>query len=159
MNMQTKRRFAHRVTAAVGGTFAAALLLTACGASNDTPEGAVENFLDNGIEDFANAIGEGDFQQAADTAGDHLCAEDVATIQETADEFEGLSEEEKAAAQEGMGDEPLIPEDWSYEIGETTEDGDTATVEVEMTEDGETSTETMDLVKEDDEWKICGLGL
>lgn len=155
--MQTKRRLARRATAAIGGTFAAALVLAACGASNDTPEGAVENFLDNGIEDFANAFSEGDYQGAADTAEDYLCAEDVKGLQEIADEFEGLSEEEKA--QEGMGDESLIPEDWSYEIGETTEDGDTATVEVEMTEDGETSTDTMDLVKEDDEWRICGMGL
>ncbi len=61
-------------------------------------------------------------------------------------------------AQEGMDNESLIPEDWSYEIGESSEDGDTATVEVEMTEDGETSSETMDLVKEDDEWRICNMG-
>lgn len=156
--MQTKRRLARRATTAIGGAFAAALLLAACGGSNDTPEGAVENFLDNGIEDLANAFGEGDYQKAVDTAEDYLCAEEVENLQGIADEFEGLSDEEKEQAQEMMGDESLIPEDWSYEIGETNEDGDTATVEVEMTEDGETSTETMDLVKEDDEWRLCSLG-
>lgn len=156
--MQTKRRLPRRATAAIGGTFAAALLLAACGASNDTPEGAVENFLDNGIEDLAESLNEGDFQGAADSAGDYICAENVEGIQELADQFEGMSEEEKAQAQETMGDESLVPEDWSYEILDSTEDGDTATVEVEMTEEGETSKETMDLVKEEDEWKVCGLG-
>ena len=40
--MQAKRAFARRSTAAVGGVFAAVLLLAGCGGSNDAPDGAVE---------------------------------------------------------------------------------------------------------------------
>ena len=154
--MQTKRNLARRATTAIGGAFAAALILAACGGSNDTPDGAVENFLDNGIEDFANAFADADFDKAVEVSEDYFCAEDVQSIQEAADEYGSLTDEEREQIGDLTDGEEIIPEDWSYEIGETTEDGDTATVEVEMTEGDNTNTESIDLVKEDDEWRICG---
>jgi hypothetical protein len=153
MNTVMIPRRARRATALVGGTFAAVLALAACSAGNDTPEGAVENFLDNGIEDLANSMMSGDFEGAASDAEEYLCAEDIDGLKEAGAMFEGMSEDE---IKEAMGDEELVPEDWSYEIGEATEDGDTATVEVTMTENGEDTDETFELVKEDDVWKICG---
>ncbi|GAA2129308.1 DUF4878 domain-containing protein [Glycomyces algeriensis] len=153
MNTETTPRRARRATALIGGTFAAVLALAACGGNSDTPEGAVENFLDNGIEDLANSMAAGDFEGAANDAEEYLCAEDADGLKEAGAMFEGMSEDE---IKDAMGDEALVPEDWSYEIGEVTEDGDTASVEVTMTEDGEDTEETFDLVKEDDAWKICG---
>lgn len=153
MNTEMTPRRARRATALLGGTFAALLALAACGGNSDTPDGAVENFLDNGIEDLANSMMEGDFEGAANDAEEYLCAEDVDGLKEAGSMFEGMSEDE---IKEQMGDDPIVPEDWSYEIGEVTEDGDTATVEVTMTENGEDTEETFDLVKEDDVWKICG---
>jgi hypothetical protein len=153
MNIDFKLRAARRATAVAGGAFAVALTLAACGAGNDTPEGSMENFLDNGIEDFANAIGSGDFDKAAEDAEEYFCADDVAGIKDMGAMFEGMSEDE---IKEAMGEEEIVPEDWSYEIGEVKEDGDTATVEVTMTENGEDTEETFDMVKEDDVWKICG---
>ncbi|GAB4008557.1 hypothetical protein GCM10029992_65270 [Glycomyces albus] len=49
-----------------------------------------------------------------------------------------------------------VPDNFEYEIGDVTEDGDTATVTVEVTSDGETTENSYDLVKEDDAWLICG---
>lgn len=157
MSIHSKLVSGRRAAAVAGGTFAAALLLSACGGSNDTPEGAVENFLDNGVEDFAEALSAGDFDQLVKISEEHFCAEDVQAFQETADELDAMSDEERAQMEELMGEqEDVIPDDWSYEIGETDEDGDTATVEVEMTEDDETKSNTIDVVKEDDEWRLCG---
>lgn len=155
MHTEMKRRPARRATAVLGGTFAALLVLAACGGS-DSPEGAVENFLDNGVEDVFNAVAEGDFDGAADAADEYFCAEDVAAIKGLGAAFEGMSPEEIEEAMAASGEDLSLPEDWSYEIGEVTEDGDTATVEVSMTQDGETTDETIDVVKEAEAWKICG---
>ncbi|WP_158299667.1 DUF4878 domain-containing protein [Glycomyces paridis] len=151
--MNVNLRAARRVTAVAASAFALALAAAACGAGNDTPEGAVENFLDNGIEDFANSFAKGDADKAAEDAEEYFCADDIDSIKEMGAMFEGMSEDE---IKELMGEEEIVPEDWSYEIGEVTEEGDTATVEVTMTESGEDTEETFDLVKEDDVWKICG---
>ncbi|SDE29275.1 DUF4878 domain-containing protein [Glycomyces harbinensis] len=156
MHTQTKLRAARRVTVLAGGTFALALTLAACGAGNDTPDGAVENFLDNGAEDMVNAVLEGDSAAAKEAAEEHLCADDVSGVEEAATMFEGMSEEERQEAMDMGGDSLSMFEDMSYEIGEATEDGDTASVDVSITADGETTDETFDLVKEDDAWKICG---
>lgn len=160
MSIHSKLTSARRVAAAAGGAFATALVLAACGGSADSPEGAVENFYDNGAEDFLTALSEGDFDELAEVSEDYFCAETVADIQSTADQMKTMSDEELDAM---VGAMPDIGEvDFEYEILETTEDGDTATVEAEVTgpdfETGEESTETttMELVKEDDEWKICG---
>ncbi|MCH7231998.1 DUF4878 domain-containing protein [Glycomyces sp. L485] len=156
MSIQTKLTPVRRATALVGGAFAVTLALAACGGGSDTPDGAVENFLDNGIESIVNDIAAGEFESGIDTAGDYFCADDVASLQDMADMFADMSAEDREMALGSMSDEMTIPEDWSYEIGETTEEEDTATVEVSMTESGETTDETFDLVKEEDEWKICG---
>lgn len=153
MRNLNKSRAARRASVLAGGAFALTFALAACGGGNDTPEGAVENFMDSGVEDLFNAIKAGDSDAAVKTAEEHLCAEDVEGVKEMAGSLDGMSEEEIAAA---AGDELEIPEDWSYEVGEATTDGDTATVEVKLTESGETTDETFDLVKEDDAWKICG---
>lgn len=137
------------------GAFAALLALAACGGSA-SPEGAVENFLDNGVEDFSSAVYEGDFDAAADIADEHFCAEDVAALKGLAAAYAGMSSDEIAEAIAASNEDPSLSEDRSYEIGEVTEDDDTATVEVAMTEDGETTDETFELVKEGDAWKICG---
>ena len=160
MSIHSKLVSGRRAMAVAGGAFATALVLAACGGSNDTPEGAVENFLDNGIEDFAEAFAAGDFDRVAEIGEDHFCAEDVESLRQTADELDAMSDEERAQMEELLGSqEDMLPEDWSYEIGETNEDGDTATVEVEveMTEgDEEPKSNSIDVVKEDDEWKLCG---
>jgi hypothetical protein len=151
--MTFKLRTARRATVVTAGAFALLLAAAACGGSSDTPEGAVENFLDNGIEDFANSFAAGDVDKAATDAEEYFCAEDITAIKDMGAMFEGMSEDE---IKEAMGDEEIVPEDWSYEIGEVTEEGDTASVAVTMTENGEDTEETFDLVKEDDVWKICG---
>lgn len=145
-----------RASALTGGAFALVLTLAACGGGTDTPDGAVENFLDNGAEDMVNAMLEGDADRAGEVAGDHFCADDVAAVEETAGMFADMSEEERQQALDTAGEELTMFEDLSYETGEVTEDGDTATVEVAITANGETTDETFDLVKEDDAWKICG---
>jgi hypothetical protein len=145
-----------RATALTGGAFALAFALAACGGGNDTPDGAVENFLDNGAEDMVGAMLDGDADKAGEIAGDHFCADDVAGVEEAAAQFEGMSDEEKQEFEEMAGDEFAMFEDLSYEIGEVTEEGDTATVEASITANDETTDETFDLVKEDDAWKICG---
>lgn len=157
MSIHSKLVSGRRALAVAGGAFATALILSACGGSNDTPEGAVENFLDNGVEDFAKALSSSDFDRLAEISEKHFCAEDVQAFQETADELNAMLDEERAQMEELLGEqEDLLPEEWSYKIGETDEDGDTATVEVEMTEGDETTSNTIDVVKEDDEWKLCG---
>ncbi|GAB3219051.1 hypothetical protein GCM10027447_00910 [Glycomyces halotolerans] len=154
MSIQSKLTAARRGTALAGGAFAMTLALAACG-GGASPEGAVEDFLDNGVEDLVNALVDGDTDRAAELGEKHLCGDVADEINSQTEEIAAMTDDERAQMREMMGEE-LIPEDWSYELGETTEDGDTATVEVEMTENGETSSETFDLVKEDDEWKICG---
>ncbi|GAB3646242.1 nuclear transport factor 2 family protein [Glycomyces tarimensis] len=156
MSIHSKLSPVRRATVLAGGAFAMTLALGACGGGSDTPGGTVENFLDNGIEDFATAFTGGDYDEAVSIGEDYFCAADVEEIQTAADEVAAMSEEERAQMEAMMSSEETLPEDWSYEVGETTEDGDTATVEVEMTENGETSTETIDLVKEEDQWRICG---
>lgn len=145
-----------RLTALAGGAFALTMALAACGGGNDSPDGAIENFYDNGAEDLANAMVDGDFEGAADAAEDHFCADDVAGIRDIADQFAELPEETADGALQEMASEVEIPDDFEYEIGDVTEDGDTATVAVSVTSDGETNEESFDLTKEDDEWKICG---
>lgn len=156
MDTQTKLRSFRRATVLAGGTFALALTLAACGAGSDTPDGAVENFLDNGAEDLVGAILDGDSDKAKEVAEEHLCADDVAGIEEASAMFEGMSDEERQEAMDMGGDAFSMFEDMSYEVGDVTEDGDTASVDVSITADGETTDETFDLVKEDDAWKICG---
>jgi hypothetical protein len=156
MSNRTTLRTARRASALAGGAFALALALAACGGGNDTPEGAVENFLDNGAEDLVSAVLDGDSEKAGDVADDHLCADDVSSVKEGADMFADMSEEERQQAMDAGGEALSMFEDMSYEMGEATEDGDTASVDVSITADGETTDETFDLVKEDDEWKICG---
>ncbi len=158
--MHSKLTPVRRAAAVAGGALATALVLAACGGGADTPEAAVENFYDNGAEDFLGAFAEGDFDKVAEVGADYFCEEDVTDIQSTADEMKSMSDEEIDAM---MGSMPDFSEvDFEYDILETTEDGDTATVEVEVTgpdfATGEESTETstMNLVKEEDEWKICG---
>lgn len=154
-------RFVHarRASAAIGA-LAAAAALAACGGGADSPEGAVENFYDNGAEDFLNAFAGGDFDTLAEISEDYFCAEEVASIQSTADEMKTMSDEELDMF---MGSMPEFEDiDFETEILDSTENGDKATVELEVTgpdfETGEHSSETttMELVKEDDEWKICG---
>ncbi|MFC3492056.1 Rv0361 family membrane protein [Glycomyces rhizosphaerae] len=152
MNTELQPR---RATALLGGAFAALFALAACGGS-DSPEGAVENFLDNGVEDVFNAVAEGDFDGAADAADEYFCAADVAAIKGLGAAFEGMSPEEIEEAMAASGEDLSLPEDWSYEIGEVTEDGDTATVEVEMSEEGAVTNQSFDVVKEAGAWKICG---
>lgn len=151
---------ARRAAAAAGGAFAAALLLAACGGGADTPEGAVEHFYDNGAEEFLTAFSDGDFDALAEISEDYFCAEEVASIQSTADEMKTMSDEELDMLVGSMPDFDDIS--FETEILESDEDGDKATVELEVTgpdfETGERSSETttMELVKEDDKWKICG---
>ncbi|MCC3765701.1 DUF4878 domain-containing protein [Glycomyces sp. TRM65418] len=153
MRNRNKSRATRRASALAGGALALTFALAACGSDGDTPAGAVEGFLGDGVEDLFNAIKEGDSDAAVATAEEYFCAEDVEGVKEMTGMLEGMSEEEIA---EHMGDDFAMPEDWSYEVGEVTEEGDTATVEVEMTENGETTDETFEMVKEDDVWKICG---
>ncbi|WP_199034532.1 Rv0361 family membrane protein [Glycomyces salinus] len=147
-----------RLTALTGGAFAMAFALAACGGGAGSPEDAVEDFLGGGIEDYANSFAEGDFDAVLEAAEEHLCAEDVEGLEEMAAQYEELSPEEQEAQAAQMA-EAAVPDDYSYEIGEVTEDGDTATVNVELTAEGETVTEGVDVVKEDDEWKVCGFGV
>ncbi|WP_100449100.1 Rv0361 family membrane protein [Glycomyces xiaoerkulensis] len=154
--MSIHSKLGTRLTAVVGGGFALTLALAACGGGTDTPEGAVENFFDNGVEDFATSFSEGDFDELTSITEEYFCEQDVSDIQEMADMAAEMSDEEREMALDSAADEFEIPEDWSYEIGEVTEDGDSATVELEVTENGETTDSTVDLVKEEDEWKICG---
>lgn len=153
MNDRTKLRPA-RLTALAGGAFALTMALAACGGSNDTPDGAIENFYDNGAQDIANAMADGDFDGAADAAEDYFCAGDVDGIRELGDQFAEMPEDMADEALEELAAE--IPDDVSYEIGEVSEDGDTATVTVEVTSDGEDTEQSFDLTKEDDAWLICG---
>ncbi|WP_030155188.1 DUF4878 domain-containing protein [Glycomyces sp. NRRL B-16210] len=156
MSISIKSHAARRASAVAGGAFALALALAACGGGNDSPEGAVEGFLDGGAEDLVNALLEGDVDGATSAAESHLCAEDVDSVKEAAEGFAGLSEEERDQALDMAGDDVLSGvKDLSYEIGEVNEDGDTATVEVSITVNDETTEQTVDLVKEDDEWKLC----
>lgn len=156
MSINFKSHAARRTSAVLGGAFAVALAVSACGGGNDSPEGAVENFFDNGAEDLVNALVEGDVDGATKTAEDHLCASDVDSVKEAAGLFADLSQEERDQALEMSGDDILSEvKDLSYEIGEVNEDGDTATVEVSITVNDDTTEETVDLVKEDDEWKLC----
>lgn len=145
-----------RLTALAGGAFALTMALAACSGSNDTPDGAIENFYDNGAQDIANAMVDGDFEGAADAAEDYFCADDVDEIRAIGEEFADVPEDMADEALEGLASEAAIPDDFEYEIGEVTEEGDTATVTVEVTSDGETTENSHDLVKEDDAWLICG---
>ncbi|MEU6859811.1 DUF4878 domain-containing protein [Glycomyces sp. NPDC046736] len=145
-----------RATAVTGGAFALALALAACGSGNDSPEGAVENFLDNGAEDLVNAMLDGDAEKAGEIAEEYACAEDADSMKEAATLFADLSEEERKEAIDMAGDSLSKISDVEYEIGDVKEEDDTATVEVSITVDGDTTDETIDLVKEDDAWKICG---
>ncbi|MDN3238946.1 Rv0361 family membrane protein [Glycomyces tritici] len=156
MNTEMTPRRARRTAALLGGTFATVLALAACGGNSDTPDGAVENFLDNGIEDLVGAMVDGDADKAGEVAEEYFCDDDVASVKEAAGMFAELSEEERKEALEGADDAFADVDDMKYEIGEVNEDGDTATVEVSITAGGETSDETLDMVKEDDAWKICG---
>ncbi|WP_026928979.1 nuclear transport factor 2 family protein [Glycomyces tenuis] len=160
MSTHSKLGSARRAAAVVGGAFATALVLAACGGNADSPDAAVENFYDNGAEDFLTALSEGDFDELADVSEDYFCAEDVADIRTTADEMKTMTDEELDAM---VGSMPEFGDvSFEVEILETSEEGDTATVEAEVTgpdfETGEESTETttMELVKEDDEWRLCG---
>ncbi|WP_199034531.1 Rv0361 family membrane protein [Glycomyces salinus] len=155
MNDRTKLRPA-RLTALAGGAFALTMALAACGGSNDTPDGAVENFYDNGAQDIVNAMVDGDFEGAADTAEDYFCAGDVDGIREVGDQLAELPEDMSDEALQELASDVEIPDGFEYEIGDVTEDGDTATVNVEVTADGETTENSHELTKEDDEWKICG---
>jgi hypothetical protein len=110
--------------------------------------------MDNGIEDFANAFVDGDYDKVVSITEEHFCADDVANVKEMTEALAEFSPEE--IAEFGIDEEFAIPENWSYEIKDTTEDGDSATVEVEMTDDDGTTTQSFGLVKVDDEWKICG---
>ncbi|GAB4008559.1 hypothetical protein GCM10029992_65280 [Glycomyces albus] len=122
------------------------------------PEDAVEAFLSSGIEDYANSYAEGDFDSVLEAAEEHLCAEDVASLEEMATAYAELSPEEQESQAARLA-EAAVPDDYEYEIGEVSEDGDTAVVNVEITAEGETITEGVDVVKEDDEWKVCGFGV
>ena len=149
-----------RRAAAAAGAFAAALVLAACGGGADSPEEAVANFYDNGAEDFLISFSDGDFDTLAEVSADYFCAETVADIQSTADDMRTMSDDELDALMASMPDVGEI--EFEHEILESDEGDDTATVEVEVTgpdfTTGEQSTETtfMELVKEDDEWRICG---
>lgn len=156
MSINFKLHAARRASAVAGGAFAIALTLAACGGGSDTPDGAVEGFLDGGAEDVVNALLDGDADAAASAAEEYLCAEDIDEVRQAADQFASLSEEERDQALEMSGDILAEVKDLSYEIGEVTEEGDTATVEVSVTVGGETTEDTIDLVKEDGDWKLCG---
>ncbi|MEV3935167.1 DUF4878 domain-containing protein [Glycomyces sp. NPDC049804] len=156
MNTEMTPRRARRATALLGGAFAAVLALSACGGNSDTPGGAVENFLDNGAKDLVDAMTDGDADKAGEVAEEYFCGDDVASVKEAAGMFADLSEEERKQALEMADDALSEVDDMEYELGEVKEEGDTATVEVSITAGGETTDETIDLVKEDDAWKICG---
>ncbi|WP_199034534.1 Rv0361 family membrane protein [Glycomyces salinus] len=147
-----------RLTALASGACAIALALAACSDASDSPEGVVEAFIDDGMAEYRSHLIEGDAEAAVEAAADYQCAEHVEERRESAEEFVALTGEEREQAVERL-EEYSVPDDYSYEIGEVTEDGDTATVEIEITADGETRNQTIDVVKEDDEWKVCGFGL
>ena len=145
-----------RLSALAGGAFAVTMALAACGGGNDTPEGAVENFFNDGAEDITSAVVDGDFDKAADVAADYFCSDDVESIRSLSEMFADLPEETADAALEEAASQFEDLDDFDFEITDSSEDGDTATVTVEATVDGDTSTDTFDLTKEDDGWKICG---
>ena len=114
-------------------TLAFALVAVGCG-SDDSPKDVVESFysaLSDGeageICDLLSASG-----QEGAAAGADSCEDGIQKLIDSGEAEEAL----------GVADE--------VEIGDATEDGDTATVKVSF---GDEETE-VPLVKEDDEWKI-----
>ena len=146
-----------RLTALTGSALALAFALAACG-SGDGPESVVEGFLDSGIEDYANGMAARDLDRVVGAAEEYFCAEDVERLQGISDQIAEMSEEERDATLRGV-EEYAVPDDYGFEIGESSEDGDTATVNITITGEGRTSDQVIDLVREEDEWRICGFGV
>lgn len=117
-----KRRLTGLATA-----ITAAALLAGCGGSESTPEDAVESFFNAARDDDAEG------------ACELLSAASIEAIEASGDDCPTSFESE------GVGD---IPDD--IEIGEVTEDGDTATVQVS----GDGEEVEIPTVNEDDEWKV-----
>ena len=117
---------------------AAGALIAGCGGSDgaETPEDAVTAFFEATVDKDSEALCDSLSEASAKDAAEN---EDVETCEEGAD---------KAFASEGADDEIAQFED--AEVGEATIDGDTATVTV--TSEGNEG--TVDVVKEDDVWKV-----
>jgi hypothetical protein len=109
------------------------LVVAGCG-SSDSPEDVVESFY--------TALGDGDAGEICDLLS--------SSAQEEAAAGEDSCEDGvKKAIDSGAAEEALGAAD-EIEVGEVTEDGDTAKVAVSF---GDEESE-VPLVKEDDEWKI-----
>lgn len=107
---------------------ATAALLAGCGGSSSSPDAVVQDFFDAARDNDAEA------------ACELLSSASIEAIEASGDE-----DCPTAFEADGVGD---IPDD--IEVGEVTEDGDTATVQV--TGDGEEV--EIPTVNEDDEWKV-----
>lgn len=110
---------------------AVGVLIAGCGGSDD-PADTVQEYFDAATGD--------DFEAACEL----LSAETITLIEGTGDDCETALAADEATP---------VPDD--FEVGESTEDGDTASVTV--TGDGEEV--SIPLLKEDDEWKVDLAGL
>ncbi|MQM24856.1 nuclear transport factor 2 family protein [Glycomyces albidus] len=144
---------------AAAAALTTALALTSCTDIEGTPEDAVRDYYADGHPAIAGTLllgGEAD--AISDAAAAHFCEEYVGTFNEFAERADG----EVSALASNLTD--LTEADIVYEVAivETTQDGETATVEAEVfgptLPDGTVTTETrtLDLAVEDGEWKICG---
>lgn len=122
-----------KLAALLAVLFAFALVVAGCG-SNDSPEDVVESFYSALSDGDAGEICELLSASAAESAaeGEESCEEGVQKGIDSGDAEEAL----------GVADE--------VEVGESSEDGDTAEVTVTFGDEEE----QVPLVKEDDEWKI-----
>jgi hypothetical protein len=189
MRQHSRRIPFPRITTVAGGLFAVVLALSGCGGGSSedpadsdakasanesdaaegteedsagddagSPEEAVEAFYEEDAAAALWALSGGDFSTLTEIAERHFCSEYVAEFETLAEEMESMPDEQFGGHAEGMEEFTDI----EMTILETTENGDTAIVEVEETrpnpygEDMLTDTKTIDLAKEDGEWKLCG---
>lgn len=113
------------------------MLLAGCGGGGDSPEEVVEDFYaaaaDGDAEKMCELASEASAQSGAEENDAETCEEGVQSSIDAGnlDEFSALVE--------------------GVEVGEATIDGDAATVAITSAEGEEAE---IDLVKEDDEWKV-----
>jgi hypothetical protein len=126
-----------RIAAAILA-LAAGALIAGCGGSDgaDSPEDAVTAFFEATVDKDSEALCASITEESQTQAAED---EDVETCEEGAD---------KAFASEGADEE--IAQFENAEVGEAEIDGDTATVSV--TSEGNEG--SVDVVKEDDSWKV-----
>jgi hypothetical protein len=148
-----------RLAASAAGALALVPALAACTGVSDTPADAVGRYYDDGHPQIVIAFlfgGEGKVIERAATA--HFCDEYVETFVDFAQQGDG----QIPALASNLTDLTEDDVTYDYTIIGTEEDGDTATVEVEVTGPTlpdstiTTETKTLELIVEDDEWKICG---